>query len=288
MKKTFFLLIWILLGSACTKPSSLFTRSRLVMGHVPLNIQIKILSQDKEKALQATEKAYEIEKELEAKISEYNPESEVSCLNRNAGKNFCKLSAETLWILNKALELQEQTGGAFDIRFASPSSKGRHGKILIKTDSALLDDPETRIGLGSLGKGFILDRMLDFLKSQGFASVILDAGGDILAGEGKWKVKIQIPGHAYGKNTKGFWISEEALTTSSNHENKNNVWNPHTGKAVEEKSSVSVKAKSAALANALSTSFYVLGEQKSREILKRFPQAQMIWVNERGGLKQYP
>jgi len=258
------------------------------MGHVPVSISIRTDPQNKQKALEATEGAYQVAEKIESKISEYQSTSEISCLNQKAGKNYCKLSPETLGLLRAALEIMDKTDQAFDIRFASLSEKARKAPLLLLVDEAKLSNTETRIGLASLGKGYILDQMVDFLQSKGFETVLVDAGGDLKAGNGKWKVAIQVPGAAYGKNTPSFLLSHQALTTSANYENSKNIIDPRSLKPVLRHSSVSVFAKEAALANALSTALYVLGEEKSAEILAQFPNIKIIWTYPDGKFKIFP
>ncbi len=257
------------------------------MGHVPVNITVKTSPEQKQKALNATDKAYTRAREIEAKISEYQKTSDVTCLNQNAGKRSCPLSLETTWILQSSLELAHLTQGAFDVRFPSLSEKGRKAPILLLVNEGELTDKNTRIGLASMGKGFILDQMLEVLRAQGFAESLIDAGGDIRAGAGRWKVAIQIPKQAYGKNTKTFFISEQALTSSGNEENPRNILDPRTLTPIHREESVSVIAPTAAFANALSTAFYVLGPIASEKILPRLEGVEMIWINTKGELKSY-
>lgn len=281
----YYSLIFLLLFSACSSKTYV-TRSRLMMGHVPVNITIQTQKNNQEKAIEASEVAYKKAQALEAKFSEYNPDSEISCLNQKAGKAFCDLSIETIQLLHLAQELNRETAGAFDIRFASKTHKGRYGIILLLVNEGKLGNRETRIGVSSLAKGYILDQMIESIKAQGFDAIV-DAGGDIRASGGPWKVAIQIPGKGYGENTLPFHIQNQALTTSGNYENKSNVIDPIHSKPVQNQKSVSIIADSATLANALSTAFYVLGESQSAQILSKFQNIKMIWTSPQGKMNSY-
>src|SRR4029453_8570910 len=103
--------------AACAPKTIVFTRSRLLMGHVPVNVTLRTSSSLKEKALEMSEGAYELAQGLERKISEYQPDSEISCLNRQAGKASCEVSSETLELLRFGLSLSDQTDHALDLRF---------------------------------------------------------------------------------------------------------------------------------------------------------------------------
>lgn len=285
MKTSWPFFVFCFFLSSCTSKEIFVTRSRLMMGHVPINITLKTQKTEQDKAIAATELAYEKAKELETKLSEYDSNSEISCLNKNAGKNFCALSKETIQLLNLAQEINQKTRGAFDIRFPSLSQRGKNGMILLLVNEGKLADPQTRIGIASLSKGYILDQMIELIQTQGFEAIV-DAGGDIRTSGGPWKVAIQIPGAEYGRNTKMFKIKNQALTTSGNYENPKNVIDPQSSKPIQNKNAVSVIANNATLANALSTALYVLGPEGNKMILQNFPGIQILWVNEKGKVKK--
>ncbi len=302
--------VWI---SGCAPKSVLITRSRLMMGHVPVNIVLKTSPQKKERAFEATETVYQVAEKIEGVISEYQPESDISCLNKNAGKKFCLISEETEKILRESLEISKKTDFVFDIRFASLSQAGREAPILIKSDISPLADkskvshssynqkkeerrktwaklthPDTRIGISAIGKGFILNAMIESLKKDGFDQLLMDGGGDIQASGGPWKVAIQIPSGKPGENSPEFKIENQALATSGNYEQVGNVRNPKTLQKVVRASSVSVIAPTLTLANALTTAFYVLGEEESVFYLEKFPGIKIYWVDPNGKIRVYP
>jgi len=281
------LLLIAILVSACAPKSISITRSRLLMGHVPVNITLQTFPNQKEKALEASEEAYRLAQALEKKISEYQPDSEISCLNRQAGKAACPLSPETLDLLKFGMEMTEKTQGAFDLRFGSLSAKGRQGTIVFEENRARLTDRDTRIGVGSIGKGLIIDAMIEFFRSKGFSKALVDAGGDLRALGGPWKVAIQTPGAVSGKVSKSFEIRDQALATSGNYEQPGHLVDPRTGKRVIREASVTVIADRHMFANGLSTAFYVMGEEESAALLPKFPGVQMIWTDARGVMHSY-
>jgi thiamine biosynthesis lipoprotein len=281
-------LFLLLLFNACAPKTIALTRSRLLMGHVPVNITIRTQPGLKEKALEASEEAYKLAQEIEGRISEYQPTSEVSCLNQKAGKASCSLSRDTLDLLKQAIEISKKTDHAFDIRFASPTSQGRKAPLIFEENSKTrLARTDTRIGVGAIGKGFIIDAMLDFLKSKGFQEALVDGGGDLRAIGGPWKVAIQQPEGVPGTLAKVLEISDKALATSGNYEQEGHILDPRTGKKVLRSASVTVIANNLTFADALATAFYVLGEQESITFLRKFPGVQMIWTEKDGKTKTY-
>jgi thiamine biosynthesis lipoprotein len=260
-----------------------------MMGHVPVNVTIRCSPAQKEKALEVSEEAYALAQRIERKISEYQTDSEISCLNRQAGKAPCEVSPETLELLRFGVSLSDQTDHALDLRFGSLSGAGRKGLILfLDGKRVFLVHPDTRLGVGSIGKGLILDSMIDLIRSKGFESALVDAGGDLRALGGPWKVAIQKPGAPPGETAAAFEITNRALATSGNYEQPGHIRDPRTGEKVFRDQSVTVIADRHILANALSTAFYVLGERESVLYLKKFPGIRMIWTDPTGQTRSYP
>lgn len=311
--KMFFLIVLSVWVTACAPKTILVSRSRLMMGHVPVNIILKTSLREKKRAIEATETAYQVAEKIEKIISEYQPESDISCLNQNAGKRFCILSKETDEILKQSMDINRKTDSAFDIRFASLSQAGREAAILIRPlrlssknqgkfiekqigkgekktlkMEAKLSHPETRIGVSAIGKGFILNAMIESLKKEGFDQSLIDGGGDIQASGGPWKVAIQIPSGKPGQNSSNFKIVNQALATSGNYEQAGNVRNPKTLQKIVRSSSVSVIAPTLTLANALTTAFYVMGEEESILYLGKFPGIKIYWTDPSGKIRVYP
>ncbi|HCU25665.1 MAG TPA: hypothetical protein DF383_11675 [Deltaproteobacteria bacterium] len=278
-------LSWSLLACA---PATL-TRSRLLMGHVPVNVSLHFPKAKQAEALAASEQAYRLAQKLENQISEYQVDSELSCLNQNAGRRFCPLSAETLQLLRDALEFSEKTGGAFDIRFASQSLAGKKGEIRLreKPSSGMLMHPETRLGIGAIGKGWIVDRMIEKLRILGFPEALIDAGGDLRASGAPWSVAIQVPEAALGTTTRLEKLQNRAWASSGLYEQGPHIIDPKTQTPVERRGSVTVEADDLMSADALATAFFVMGEEKSRAALAHFANLKMIWTDPEGSSRVY-
>jgi len=287
------LLIFIgfLLGvfSGCSARGAWVTRSRLMMGHVPVTLRVLTAKKDKATTLQVTEEAYQLAQDLEDKLSEYQAGSEISCLNRQAGQGFCELSPETHYVLKQAVALSEKTQGAFDIRFNSPTPSGRIGKIIIneKRREAMLENPQTRIGLGAIAKGYIVDRMVQFLNQRGYDEAQVQAGGDLRVLGGPYPAGIQTPQETPGQYSHPLKIKNEALATSGTYEQGNHILDPKTHRPVPRVKSVTVRAQELLLADALSTAFFVLGEQNFQPLLPLFPGIQVYWTDPEGLTRVY-
>jgi len=281
------LFLALLASLGCAPREITLTRSRLLMGHVPVNLSLRCLAADRERALAESEAAFRLAQEIEAKISEWQPDSELSCLNRKAGRGDCPLSETTRGLLELSLALSLQTDGAFDIRYASKSRAGQEGEIRLAEGRGSLLHPETRLGVGAVGKGWIVDAMLDYLQGRGYAAAIVDAGGDLRALGGPWKIAIQVPEGEPDRITVPRKIRDRALATSGLYEQGPHILDPATRRPVVRRGSVSVEASRLAVADALATAFFVLGEARSSDYLPKFPGVKMYWTDPDGSVRAY-
>lgn len=271
------------LGLGCAPRTVVFTRSQLLMGHIPVNISLRTERDGLQRASEAADQAFALARSLEAKLSEYRPDSDISCLNRRAGSGYCRLSPETVEFLQVAMRYGRATDYAFDLRFASLSPAGREGAILFRGDrEAKLAHPDTRLGVGAIGKGFIVDRMLPVLRAAGFPVALVDAGGHLRASGGPWKVAIQVPGALPGQITEEREIADQSWSTSGLYEQGRHVVDPRSMEKIDRVDSVTVIAPDLTQADALDTAFLVMGKEKAAEYLPRFPDIEVLWLSPPG------
>ncbi len=137
---------------------------------------------------------------IEQRLTVYDASSEVSAINRAAGKRPISVSAETFALLQHAVRLSESTGGAFDIT-AGPlidawgftTRQGRKptpeeiaaARALVGMDQLRLDvehrtvallEPAMQINLGAIGKGDAIDHLAGRLKTAGIDDFLIHAG----------------------------------------------------------------------------------------------------------------
>jgi thiamine biosynthesis lipoprotein len=147
--------------------------------------------------------------------------------------------------------------------------------------------PGVKLNLGSIGKGLAVDRCAerllaggidDFLVQGGNSSVLAHgAGAPPQAGAaGHWLVGIRNPLHLDRRLTE-LRLSDRALGTSAaqfqsfRHQGRRygHLLDPRTGWPAEGVLSATALAPSAALADALSTAFYVLGAEAALSYCRR-------------------
>ncbi len=278
-----------LLGAKEPPPELNFSRTQMLMGHIPVTIEVAAPTPLAERVLWAMETSFSLAKQLEARWSEWNPQSEISCLNRNAGGTPCQLSPETMALLLRAIEITKKSQGAFDIRFASTTAAGRKGAIQLnwEASTATLSHPQTRIGLGGIAKGAIVDAMAEHLSQQGFDQFLINAGGDLLARGGPWPVALAIPNPRNDRITPTLSLTDQAMATSGNAEQGVHIKDPRTGKGVKLAGSVTVLAPRLEEADAWATAAWVWGK-KHCEIIQAASnlQLQITWLSPQG--KSHP
>lgn len=204
---------------------------------------------------------------IDAALSPYKEDSELSRVNREAGKGAVKISQELADIIQKSLYYSDRTGGAFDITFATLGSlydfrKGESADI--KTTESLLPavnyrhialdreqlnlafkDPRTKIDLGGIAKGYSVDRAIGILQRFGVQNASVSAGGDArLLGDkrGKpWLIGIRHP-RDRSKNAAVIPLENTAISTSGDYERffiddddhrVHHIFNPATGKPTD-------------------------------------------------------
>ena len=135
---------------------------------------------------------------IDAMMSVYKPDSEVSRVNRQAADGPVRISDELFALLAKANEFSRLSGGAFDVTFASvgyrydyrakttPSQPEidatlpavDYRGLKLENGSLGFAHPSTRIDLGGIAKGHAVDQGINILKECGIHNAIVSAGGD--------------------------------------------------------------------------------------------------------------
>lgn len=251
-----------------------FTRTRILMGNVPVTLTVDAPASRRLQSFLAMEKAFREAIRIEQKISNFKPQSDTSRLNQNSGK-WTKIGPDLLHILTLARPVSELTGGAFDITFKSKTPNYRDVFVDPKNSRAKLKNG-TVIGISSIGKGYIVDQISRVLKQKGLKRYLVNAGGDIVAG-GNWKVGIRNP-HG-GPSLFSIDLYNQAISTSGTYERGPHIINPLTQKPVRRKGSATVIATRSALASPLATAAFVMGEKKSRLTFKKIKQVKLIFVD---------
>ncbi|MGO4919620.1 FAD:protein FMN transferase [Maribacter spongiicola] len=257
---------------------------------------------------------------IEKLISSWDPNSQTSEINRNAGLRPVKVDAELFDLIQRAIGISKLTDGAFDVSYASmdkiwkfdgsmtvmPSADSIKASVSKVGFQYIVLDKESstvflklkgmKIGFGAIGKGYAADKAKDLLISKGVLSGIINASGDMNTWgkqpDGKeWKVAITNP---MDKN-KVFAllpITNGAVVTSGNYEKYvtfndvryTHIIDPRSGYPATGIISVTVFAPKAELADALATSVFVMGIEVGLNRINQLPKIECIIIDDRGNI----
>jgi len=248
-------------------------------------------------------------------MSHYKPESQLSNVNRRAANEAVRVDPELAALIERALQLSELTGGAFDITYASvgylydyrqhvkPSASQLasglgavdwHHVVVDRAGPTVRFAREgVRIDLGGIAKGYAVDRAIGILQSRGIAHAIVTAGGDsrILGDRfGRpWMVGIRHPDDA-DKVIVRMPLVDEAISTSGDYERYfdedgeryHHIIDPKTGRSAGEVRSVTIIGPDATTTDGLSTSVFVLGPERGLELVGQIAGVDAIIVRRDG------
>ncbi len=261
-------------------------------------------------AISMNEDAFDLLDCLEEQMTVYRETSEISRLNRRAFGSCVRVEARLFQLLETAARIHRETEGAYDITTGAliklwgffrgprrvPTEEEREAaRERVGMDKLTLDPqsrtvryerPGVEINLGSIGKGYALDRMARKLREKwGCGRVLLHGGTSSVYGGGSppndergWQVAIVHPWDR-SRRLARVWLRDRALGTSAathqhleyNGRKLGHLLDPRTGWPASGLASVSVLAPSAAEADALSTAFYVGGVEMAERYCAAHP-----------------
>jgi FAD:protein FMN transferase len=252
---------------------------------------------------------------LEAQMTVYRPDSELSQLNRRAADEPVHVETELFQLLLQARDVSHETAGAFDptsgplialwrgcrsegriptaeeIRGALCVTGMRHVSFDETAQTVQFDAPGVELNLGAIGKGHAVDRAAAFLVQEGVDAWLFHGGySSVLVrgdhcGYGGWPVGLRNPLLPH-ERLATILLKDQALSTSGSnvqffrHAGKRygHILDPRTGWPAEELLSVTVTAPTAAWADALSTAFFVGGVENSLRYCDNHPEIGAIFV----------
>lgn len=240
--------------------------------------------------------------ELDELLSTGKETSEVSRLNMSGKAILSETGRE---LMERSLELNKETDGLFDIsiyplmelwgfpgkNYKVPSDKEIKENLKnVGSDKIIFDEGTgeisfknkgMKIDFGGIGKGYITDELVKILTEEKVESAIINLGGNVFGFNSKpdgslWNVAIRDPNEPenYMAAVK---LENCAVITSGGYERYfeengkiyHHILNPVTGKPSDSNlKSVSIISQDGTLADALSTSLFIMGEKKAIEYWK--------------------
>lgn len=287
----------------------------------------KALGRDEQEDLIA--ETFSLCREYESRLSRTIAGSEISRVNEARGGRV-NVSEETADLILAAQQYSSLTGGKFDItvgrleelwnfsgddphvpaeadiQAALPHVGYQNIQVALTAETeksaaaVQLTDPDTRLDLGAIAKGYIEDMAANYLKDHGVESAILDFGGSIFCiGEkeaGKpFTIGIERPFAADGEGGKtvlgSVQVRDQVVVTSGTYERKfyengvlyHHVLDPQTGYPCEtDLDGVTIVGKSAQDCDGLSTSCLLLGLDAGKALIESMPDYEAVFVGKDG------
>ena len=244
--------------------------------------------------------------------------SDVWNINHADGERVA-VSPETRELILKALEFSRLSCGRFDISIepcvslwdftsesrgvlpdadalAEAASKVDWTQIDVN-DEGVLVPASMSIDLGAIAKGYISDRIADFLVAGGVESALLNVGGNVrtvgLKPDGSnWRIGIQDPEGARDQSIVGVvTLAGNSVVTSGIYERGftldgvvyHHILDPETGWSVQnELAGVSIVTEEACTADALSTTVFAMGLEEGTAFIEGMEGVDAIFVTRDG------
>jgi thiamine biosynthesis lipoprotein len=249
----------------------------------------------------------------------FDPGSQVSMINRMAGKEKVKVDPELIVMIGHSAAISEKLDGAFDITVGALTdlwgvgNKGDYVPTpaeieqilplvdyrLIRVDAAagtvFLPKPGMKLDLGGIAKGYALTKAVEKLKAAGVTSALVNAGGDIRVIGAKpdgaaWRIGVQDPRNPDNIIAKIALKQWDSLQTSGDYQRffikdgvrYSHILDPKTGRQPRGLASITLVYRSEQAGDIASSGLFVLGPGKGLEALRQLPGVEAIMVADDG------
>jgi FAD:protein FMN transferase len=282
-------------------------------------VQVQIFDQDKsdddlKKIIEAT---FLRIKEIDSITNNYNDSSLISFINRNAGSKPVELDSVLENLIQTSDKISKKSNGMFDItiggikrlwNFSSDQHKVPdyieikkglefvdYRLITVNNHKIEFSSSGIEIDLGAIAKGFAIDEAIRVLKYNNIKDAMVNAGGDLRAfcsefTRGKRKVWIRHP-RIDNKRFGYFQMDNGSVATSGDYERYffedsiryHHILNPKTGYPAKKCLSATVLTENATMADALSTTIFVLGPNEGINFVEKIVGVEAIILFEKNG-----
>lgn len=248
--------------------------------------------------------------------------SDIWNVNHSSGTP-TEISAETANLLQIALKYCKISDGAFDITIAPVLSLWNflpeqhfgtlpdedalqealqhvdYRNVLLDDTTVTLLDPEAGIDLGAIAKGYIADRLKEYLLSAGCKSALISLGGNILTIGSRpdgtpWKIGIRKPFAEANDLITTLRCTDSSIVTSGTYERYfeqdgilyHHILNAKDGYPVQNGlASVTILSEHSVDGDALSTVCFILGPDEGQKLIDSLDSTEAMFVTE--NLDQY-
>jgi thiamine biosynthesis lipoprotein len=287
-------------------------RDESIMG---TRISVQLRAADAAKGTAAIDAVMAEMRRIDALMSHYKPDSELSQINLHAAEAPVTVDRELFDLLKVSLHFSEITDGAFDITYAGVGHLYDYRRHIRPTEAQiqaalptvnwrnLILDPDKltvkfampgmRIDVGGIGKGYAVDRCIAILQALGISHALVTAGGDsriIGDRDGRpWIVGIRHPDDP-NKIVTRLPLVDTAMSTSGDYfryfdedgVRYHHIIDPHTGHSASRVRSATILGPTATETDGLSKTAFVLGAEKTLELINRMPKFDAIFITPDG------
>lgn len=255
--------------------------------------------------------------EYEKKLSKNIDNSDIYRINHAKGQ-WVQVSEETAALITQALNYSELSQGAFDITIASVSELWHvtdndgivpkaqeidralklvdYHMVQVENDKVRLSNPQAEIDLGGIAKGYIGDKLKEFLLKRGITSAKIDLGGNIVVIGSKkdgsaWNIGIQEPFAEAGQVIGSVKLQDKTMVTSGIYQRYfkledmiyHHIMDPVTGKPSDsDVSSVTIIGTSSTEADALSTCCLLMGSEQGVRLIEEMENVEAVFITRDG------
>jgi thiamine biosynthesis lipoprotein len=288
-----------------------------VQPHMGTKFEIVCYASTEEQAQQALRSGFDRIAELDRVMSDYDPDSELSKLSAASPTAApVQISEDLFKVLSAANALSIRTDGAFDVTVGPLTKLWRRArrrsefpaadllqtareatgyqnlKLDQKSRTAALLVPNMRLDLGGIAKGYAADEALRSMAALGVRRAIVNAGGDVVAGEAPpgemgWRVGVAAM-ERDAPPSRFLRVANAAVATSGD------VWqfaeidgvryshllDPKTGLGLTTRSNVTILAPTGIVADALASAVSVLGPQAGLKLIEETAQTEALILTE--------
>jgi len=172
--------------------------------HMGTQFRLVLYTPDEPSANAASRAAFDRIAQLDAMLSDYQPDSELMQLCAKAGGPPVPVSDELFFVLSRALDVAKRSDGAFDPTVGPIIRLWRHARRqhklpeperltqarkLVGYENVRLNEsdrtvqllkPRMQLDLGGIAKGYAADEAMAVLKERGVTRALVAASGDIV------------------------------------------------------------------------------------------------------------
>lgn len=305
-------------GTAQAEPPAAPAPRKLVHADKAMgtSVQITIWSDDEDAAARAAQAVFAEMRRLDAMMTTWTPDSEVSRINAAAGHAAVAVSEETFTVIARAVDISRRSKGLFDITVGAfgglwkfdqdmdgtlpdPAEVAARKKLVGWKDIVLDKKRHTvklrrrgmKITLGGIAKGYAVDRAAKIMIDAGFSDFILQAGGDMFVsghkGPQPWVVGIRDPRGPRDQSFALAPVEDHAFSTSGDYERGfvkdgvryHHILDPRTAQPARATRSVTVLARDAFTADAWSKVLFIMGAKEAMPLVEKLPDFEAVFVD---------